>query len=98
MAREEIASQTLALFDLPDLHAAIPALILVIGEHDRPGDLVAEPRVTLELALFDSGFHRRAPQFVGEHVLAIEPVLHVRAPDDDARRVPLPARANWLVG
>jgi hypothetical protein len=38
------------LFQLSDLHVAIPALVLVVGQHDVPGDLLAEARMALELA------------------------------------------------
>src|SRR6185437_14890646 len=55
-------------------------------------------RPILELARRDAGIPIRTPELVLDDFLAVEPVLHMRAVDDDARRVPfvggryLPAR------
>ncbi len=71
--------------DLADLEVAIPALVLVVRQHDVPRDLLAEAGLVLELALRESGLHRRAPELVREDVLSIQPVLDASATDHDPR-------------
>ena len=62
-----------------------------------PAILSPKPGSPLNLLFSSPGFHGVAPELVGQDVLAIQPVLHSHATDDNPRRVPFTGRADRLV-
>src|SRR6185295_8822790 len=77
----------------PDADVAKPehaGVIALQPDVAAPGASELRPRV--ELRRLDLGFPVAAPQLVLDHFDVVEPVLDVRAVDDDARLVPLADR------
>jgi len=85
------------LFQLADFDVSIPAIVLVVGEHDVANDFFAEAGLLSEFALRETGFDGVAAEVVAEDVFTVEPVFDVVAFDDDAGGVPFANRFQGFI-
>ena len=76
------------LFQLADFYITIPAIVLVVGEHDMADDFFAKAGLFSELALGETSFDGLATEIVGQYVFTVEPVFDVVAFDYNAGGVP----------
>ena len=88
----------MGLLQFADFDVTVPAIILVVGEHDMARDFFAEADLFGELAFRETGFDGGAAEVVAKNVFAVEPVFDVVAFDDDAGGVPFADGFHGFIG
>src|SRR5882672_10572446 len=85
---QPILSGSASQSEAADLDVAESDRVAMVLQSDVAAPCAAEAREVLELALADPPLPVRGPQLVIHHLHAVQPMLDMRAPHEQARLVP----------